>query len=292
MLSSSNKLVLGEIFIKNAVKKLPLPLAFKSLSKYQTWSTIKPEAWVTGSDVFQNGSYFPYLLKKFTFHRFFIPVNVFDLYFLIFLYSFQVHHLKCGRYPVSCPNRCDSGILCREELDGHLKDKCTSLVACCPFKDAGCRYKGPRYSLDKHLDESTKQHLTLMCGVVAKQQHQISNLKSALSKVSLNYSGTLIWKISDVSTKIAEAKTKDGVELVSPPFYTSQYGYKLQASLFLNGNGAGESSHVSVYIKILPGDYDALLRWPFSHSVSFTLFDQTTVTEKVNLHKNKNYIRS
>lgn len=202
------------------------------------------------------------------------------VHYLWFVCCLQVHHLKCGRYPVSCPNRCDIGILCREELEAHLKDKCTSLVACCPFKDAGCRYKGPRYSLDKHLDESTKQHLTLMCGVVAKQQHQISSLKSALSKVSLNYSGTLIWKISDVAVKIAEAKTKDGVELVSPPFYTSQYGYKLQASLFLNGNGAGESTHVSVYIKILPGDYDALLRWPFSHSVSFTLFDQTAVTEK------------
>lgn len=120
-----------------------------------------------------------------------------------------------------------------------------------------------------------------MCGMVTKQQHQIASLKSALSKISLNYSGTLIWKISDVSAKLAEAKTKDGVELVSPPFYTSQYGYKLQASIFLNGNGAGESTHVSVYIKILPGEYDALLRWPFSHSISFTLFDQTAVTEKV-----------
>lgn len=71
------------------------------------------------------------------------------------------------------------------------------------------------------------------------------------------------------------------MELISPPFYTSQFGYKLQASLFLNGNGTGENSHVSIYIKILPGDYDALLRWPFAHSVAFTLFDQS---EKVSLH--------
>jgi len=57
----------------------------------------------------------------------------------------------------------------------------------------------------------------------------------------------------------------------------------LQASVFLNGNGAGESSHISAYIKILPGEYDALLRWPFSHSVSFTLFDQSNIPEKVSL---------
>lgn len=54
----------------------------------------------------------------------------------------------------------------------------------------------------------------------------------------------------------------------------------LQASLFPNGNGAGEDTHISVYIKILPGEYDALLRWPFAHSVSFTLFDQSTCPEK------------
>jgi hypothetical protein len=51
--------------------------------------------------------------------------------------------------------------------------------------------------------------------------------------------------------------------------------------VFLNGNGAGENSHISTYIKILPGEYDALLRWPFSHSVSFTLFDQSSVPENV-----------
>lgn len=113
-------------------------------------------------------------------------------------------------------------------------------------------------------------------------------VKSIQSLISFNLSnkphlssiGTLVWKISDYSAKLAEARTKEGYELVSPPFYTSQFGYKLQASLFLNGNGAGENSHLSLYIKLLPGEYDALLRWPFAHSVAFTLFDQS---EKVNI---------
>lgn len=82
--------------------------------------------------------------------------------------------------------------------------------------------------MEKHLEENCQQHLSLMCNVVNKQQHQITSLKSALSRLSLNYSGTLIWKISDFTSKMNEAKTKEGMELVSPPFYTSQYGYKLQ----------------------------------------------------------------
>ena len=69
-------------------------------------------------------------------------------------------------------------------------------------------------------------------------------------------------------------------ELVSPCFYTSKYGYKLQASVFLNGNGDGEGSHVSVYIKVLAGDYDALLPWPFRHPITFTLQDQSPDADK------------
>ena len=57
-------------------------------------------------------------------------------------------------------------------------------------------------------------------------------------------------------------------------FYQFQSGYKLQASLFLNGNGGGEGTHMSVYIKILPGEYDSILKWPFKHTVSFSLLDQ------------------
>ena len=55
--------------------------------------------------------------------------------------TLQVHHTKCGRFPVACPNRCDTAILAREDLDLHLKDQCSTLGISCPFKDAGCRFK-------------------------------------------------------------------------------------------------------------------------------------------------------
>ena len=31
---------------------------------------------------------------------------------------------------------------------------------------------------------------------------------------------------------------------------------------------------MSLYVAVLRGDYDALLTWPFSHRVTFTLLDQ------------------
>lgn len=83
-------------------------------------------------------------------------------------------------------------------------------------------------ALERHLEENCAQHLTLVGALANRQQQQLTTLKAALARLSLNYTGTLIWKISDWAAKMNDAKSKDGMELVSPPFYTSQYGYKLQ----------------------------------------------------------------
>lgn len=43
--------------------------------------------------------------------------------------------------------------------------------------------------MERHLEENSQQHLVLMCAVVTRQQHQITSLKSALSRLPLNHSG-------------------------------------------------------------------------------------------------------
>ena len=63
---------------------------------------------------------------------------------------------------------------------------------------------------------------------------------------------------------------------MSRAFLTSNTGYKLKASLFLNGNGGGENTHMSIYIKVLPGEHDCILKWPFRQTISFTLQDNNT----------------
>lgn len=212
------------------------------------------------------------------------------------------HAGTCAQEPIYCEAKCGMRVR-RGRLSSHMANDCAKRLRRCPhcsrefsadtlptheatcpaaapvvhsctFKEAGCRFKGPRHLLETHLDSNTAVHLSLMVSLSSRQGQQIQQLKGAVAKLSTNYTGTLLWKITDWASKLGEAKTKEGLELVSPPFYTSQYGYKLQASLFLNGNGPGEGSHLSVYIKVLPGDYDALLKWPFSHSVTFTLFEQ------------------
>jgi len=136
-----------------------------------------------------------------------------------------------------------------------------------------------RYSLDRHLDDSTKHHLQLMCDLVQKQQTQISHLCNALYSVTQVTDGTFVWKITDYKQKFIESMYKN-TEIVSEPFYSSRYGYKMAASVFLNGNGSGEGKYLSIYIKILQGEYDNILDWPFLLPISFTLYDQNADTDK------------
>merc|ERR1712117_481284 len=124
------------------------------------------------------------------------------------------------------------------------------------------------------MNENTITHLEQVSAHSKKQAEYITKLKAELEKACTSKDGVLIWKIKGVAEKMQEARGSDGLELVSLPFFTSDCGYKLQASLFLGGNGGGEDAHLSIYIKVLPGEYDSILKWPFRHTISFTLLDQ------------------
>ena len=138
----------------------------------------------------------------------------------------------------------------------------------------------PRYSLDRHLQEATHKHLTLMCDHSVKQEQRIVDLSNRLQHSATITDGTFIWKIDNFSTRLSEARSKSNVELQSDAFYTARYGYKLSASVFLNGNGSGEGSHLSLYIRVVPGQYDNLLEWPFKLPIYFKLVDQSSEMEQ------------
>ena len=45
--------------------------------------------------------------------------------------------------------------------------------------------------------------------------------------------------------------------------------------MYLNGDGEGRGTHLSLYVVLMPGDFDALLPWPFRQTVSLSLLDQS-----------------
>ncbi|XP_028822582.1 TNF receptor-associated factor 3 [Denticeps clupeoides] len=89
-----------------------------------------------------------------------------------------------------------------------------------------------------------------------------------------SYNGTLIWKIRDYKRRKQEAVSSKTLSLYSQPFYTGYFGYKMCARVYLNGDGMGKGTHLSLFFVVMRGEYDALLPWPFKQKVSLMLMDQ------------------
>ena len=111
------------------------------------------------------------------------------------------------------------------------------------------------------------------------------NLKKRIDNLEMRYSshdGMIIWKINDFEQLFFNAVS--GLisdSYFSPSFYVGRYGYKMCAKAYLNGNGIGKNTHMSLFIVIMKGEYDALLRWPFNQKVSFQLYDQNNTLDVV-----------
>ena len=93
--------------------------------------------------------------------------------------------------------------------------------------------------------------------------------------------GVFIWKIPDVRRRYRDAVEYKTISLYSPPFYTSPHGYRMCIRAYLNGDGIGKGSHVSVFLVLMRSEHDSLLSWPFKQSVRFTLINQVNSSASI-----------
>ena len=89
-----------------------------------------------------------------------------------------------------------------------------------------------------------------------------------------SYDGKLIWKIDSIDYRMKQAVTGRVTALHSSPSFTEKNGYKFCARLYLNGDGIGKRSHVSLFFVLIKSEYDNLLSWPFCREVTFKLISQ------------------
>lgn len=66
-----------------------------------------------------------------------------------------------------------------------------------------------------------------------------------------NYNGVLIWKIGEYWQRKEQAINGQILSLYSQPFYTSRYGYKMCARVYLNGDGVGKGKYISLFFVIM-----------------------------------------
>ena len=86
--------------------------------------------------------------------------------------------------------------------------------------------------------------------------------------------GIFVWKIPEVARRYREAQEKRTLSLYSPPFQTSPHGYRMCIRAYLNGDGSGKGTCVSVFFVLMKSEHDELLSWPFRRPVTFELVNQ------------------
>ena len=137
-------------------------------------------------------------------------------------------------------------------------------------------------NLMKQDIESHDTQLLKMSETLQTVQSHLTQYAVAIDEVRLRQdildvkvtNGLLIWRIPDIRRRFRDAVDRRTISLYSPPFYTSPHGYRMCIRTYLNGDGIGKGTHISLFFVIMRSEQDNLLTWPFKQSVRFTLVNQ------------------
>ena len=232
------------------------------------------------------------------------------------------HMIMCDKFPLTCPNKCDIGTVCRSDMDEHRK-VCPLETIDCEYHKVGCKVKMLRKDLEKHCDESMKEHLLLTTKKLNSTEDELDGFRERVHTLEIAMQQIINGKSMSQNDRIALwpshlqlansivtnapgehvtpviIKVSNFTDLklqkkrwFSPPFYTHKKGYKMCVSVSPNGVGKGEGTHLSVFLHIMKGPYDDYLLWPLIGMFDLILLNQIDDTEhdvhKVQLDHNKN----
>lgn len=157
-------------------------------------------------------------------------------------------------------------------------------------EDSGYRSNSAK-SVNKLRDDVESQQSQLV-----RLNDSVQVLQESFTQVSINLdelrlrqdvlevrttNGIFIWKIPDIRRRYRDAVDRKTISLYSPPFYTSPNGYRMCIRVYLNGDGIGKGTHISVFFVLMKSEHDSLLSWPFKQSVRFTLINQMNQNDSI-----------
>eukprot|EP00118_Oscarella_pearsei_P019615 m.209113 g.209113 ORF g.209113 m.209113 type:complete len:596 (+) comp39725_c1_seq29:2949-4736(+) len=168
-----------------------------------------------------------------------------------------------------------SGLSSKDEIIRQLSADNATLrreVSTCHAKLSALEQKQvanqTKAAANEHKIISLERSSSIKENIMAEHDVRLLSLEMAA------YDGILRWKITEFQRRQSEARAGKRLSIYSPPFYTARTGYKMCARVYLNGDGMGKGSHLSLFFVIMKGEYDALLPWPFQQRVTFTLINQ------------------
>ncbi|XP_077478128.1 TNF receptor-associated factor 2 [Stigmatopora argus] len=129
--------------------------------------------------------------------------------------------------------------------------------------------------LDQEKLENLNNKVQQLERALAMRDFQLSETEQMVRELQFcTYDGVFVWRISDFARRRVDAVSSRTPAMFSPAFYSSKYGYKMCLRLYLNGDGTGRGTHLSLFFVVMRGRCDALLKWPFSQKVTLMLLDQ------------------
>ncbi|CAI8032497.1 TNF receptor-associated factor 2, partial [Geodia barretti] len=140
----------------------------------------------------------------------------------------------------------------------------------------------PSSGASRYGDSFSDSRMAVVERKIEELERQNTMLKVHVSELELQlqaslastHNGSFLWRIPDVARRRRDAIEERITSIYSPPFYTGRNGYKMCIRAYLNGDGIGFKTHLSLFFVLMRGEYDPLLKWPFEHKVSLILVDQ------------------
>ena len=169
----------------------------------------------------------------------------------------------------------------RKEVEFHLQ---TTMrlhldLTCKIFKETTSKLEEKVNALQLKQEELDEERTTLKMQVqelksanysldakITAQEKDLSELKSQSFK--------FVWKITGWSNILEDAIEGENEEINSSPFFTGKPGYRLSICVQPDGDQTLRNRYLSVFLRVMIGNYDAILPWPFRCDVKFTLIDQ------------------
>lgn len=135
---------------------------------------------------------------------------------------------------------------------------------------------------DQAIQIAELYYSTLNTGITAQEE----KLKSLTEKFDARdqrmteleakiWNGNFVWKITNFENLFQQAITGDVPAIHSVPFYSGIPGYKMCLRVNLFGVDSGASTHVSMFVHLMQGDFDSILPWPFPGKIILTAVDQS-----------------
>lgn len=170
-----------------------------------------------------------------------------------------------------------------------------------------------RCEMKDHLDENLRCHFELSVDKLSGVQDECQILRRELDQVKKDYRAIgskfaslekevnelkqkhkdmetfapFIWKVTNFWERVSKAKTDKETRFESDSFYIGPQGYKMKLAMYPNGTKEARNAHISLYIALMKGRYDAILPWPFRYRVTLTIIDQNP-----DLMQRHNFVKS